>query len=1199
VRDSFCIFLALSCFGATFRASTGPRVLAFEAREHKYISHGPGYALSVDSGAAVLSVNGVAVRMSAVGANPRSSLEALERMPGKANYILGRDVRASYDLFGRIRWRTVYPGIDVVFRGNQEHLEYDFDIAAGHEPGSIRLAFDGVDGVRIDKTGDLVLRAGAVEIHQPKPFAYQIVAGQKQPVDAAYWMDASKHVRFRLGDYDRHRALVIDPQIVFQNFFGGSGASGADGLARDSAGNLYVTGGTSSTNFPTVNPIQSLLGTAPLVVSTNGGKSWSNLILPGASVVNAMAAAPSVPSTTYAATPVGVFVSVNGGATWNLPANTGLTSPATALAVDAGSATTVYAGTAQGVFVSTDGAATWQASTNGLSSGAIETIVTNPTKAGTVFASFANPSGLFRSTNSGQSWTQLTYPITPSAPSTVYSIVFGANGTIVAGTYYGILISSDGGNTWTAGSSQGDQNPQGLAISPANPNTLYLINASGVQKSADGGQSFNVVLSAILGNPYASVVVDPRNASRVFATNDSLVYESTNAGQTWSQLSLPNSVYPQSMFVSPANSALFLGSSTQNNVFVTKWSPDGSQILYSTYLGGNGYDLANAIAVDDSGSAYVTGYTTSPNFPTTAAAFQTKHAGASDVFVAKLSPDGSQLIYSTLLGTQSANSFGIVVDASGEAVITGIAQGSYPVTANSLQIPPASNCTAPQPLNFEPNSGAAFVTKIAATGNALVYSTLLGGSCVNSGMGVALDGSGNAWVTGSTSSADFPVTSDALQAKFGGGYFDGFLAAFSPAGALNYATYIGGSGYDALSAIAFDQSGNIYLTGESGGLSQPASPGAYQPQANASCPVFTMGPAVFSPQGNGVILKLDPKAHSVQGLTYFGAPGCLYPLLIAVDSSGDPWIAGDLDTPHITLPTVSPFQVGFGAGFISKFSADFTQLLFSTYFGYVNGLALDSSGLAYVAGATVANYASGAQSAYVAKIDPTPTPVAINSIESPDPAVTPSASIGIAPGEVLQILGNNLGPATATPGVIQSGVLETTVAGVGVTFDGVAAPLLSVSAQQIEVMAPFELAGKSTTTIQVQYNGVSSNPVQVAVNAADLQILAIFNDDFSANSASNPAKPGSAMILYVAGVGNTSPASQDGQINAAPFAAPPMPVNLQWTGGTSPIFPIAFAGAAPGLAAGIFQINFTAPQSLMQIQLVMGMAFANFNVYVQ
>ena len=1208
MRVFVCSLLTFSCFGANFSATNEAPVLAFEARGRQYVSHGPGYALSVTSREAVLNLGGQAVRMTVAGASPKSALEPLDRMPGKANYLLGGDVRASYDLYGRVRWRGVYPGIDVVFRGNREHLEYDFEIGAGRDPGKIRLTFEGVDDLRIDQHGDLVLNAGAVQIRQPKPVAYQVVASQKRTVNVAYRLDASNHIGFRPGAYDRALPLVIDPQIVFDKSFGGSGFSTATGIARDAKGGLYVAGSSSSTDFATVSPIQGRLGGGPLLV-TPDGQTFSFPSLGPATSVSAIAAAPSAPSVVYAATPQGVFQSADGGTTWVVAASVGLPVAPTAMAVDASSATTLYAATTEGVFVSTDGAASWQSATNGLTGFGILTILADPSQTGTLYASVQSPPALFRSTDFGQTWTQL--PIAPNQlTSAVNAIVIGSNGAILLATNQGILISTDGGTTWTAGAGLPVQNNQTLAISPDDPSIVYLVNSSSkVQRSTDGGQTFSTVFSSTHLTQLSRVAVDPKNPSTVYVTDYDLLFRSTDAGETWSQLSLPNSITPQTIFISSADSRVFLGIYSPNNVFVTKWSADGSQVLYSTYLGGSGRDGASGIAVDANGSAYITGGTSSSDFPTTSGAFQTKLTTPQDVFVAKLSPDGSRLIYSTLLGSQSAVSTGIALDNTGSAVITGFTPGAFPVT-NGFQTVPVTGCY----MNPSPNiltSGAAFVARIAADGKSLISSTLLGGSCATYGKGIALDASGNAWVAGWTLSPDFPVTSDALQPKFGGGIYDGFLARFNPSGGLDYATYLGGNGYDVLNAIALDPGGNIYVTGESGGLSQPASPGAFQPQADASCPVFFIGPTQYVAQGNALVVKLDPKAQSIQRLTYLGAPLCLSALSIAVDSAGEPWISA----PYVsgTPQTANPFQIGVEQGFISKFSEDFTQLLFSTYFDSISGLVLDSSGSAYVAGTAPFNNLTRSQPAFIAKIDPTPAAISLDSVVSAVPSeeafcpfspcpLHPATFRGIAAGELIRILGKKMGPATVTPGVIQSGALATNVAGVQVTFDGVAVPLLSVSAQEIDLIAPFELTN-STTTIQVAYNGIKSNPVQVAVTGTVLQILGVFNEDFSPNSASNPAQAGSQMMLYLAGAGQTNPPSQDGQINAAPLAALATPVLIEWVGSdfnnpTKP--PITFSAAAPGLAAGIFQVNFIAPeQSLMGVRLFMGNDSTQFDVFVQ
>jgi uncharacterized protein (TIGR03437 family) len=1196
------LILTLITFSLT---CSGAAVPGFEARGGQYVSHGRGYSLSVSARAAVLSLSGHSVTISVPGASAHSSIEALRRMPGRASYLLGNRFPTSYDLYGGVEWRGVYPGIDVVFHANQEHMEYDFQIAAGRDPSRIKVGFDGIDHLSIARNGDLILRAGVVQIRQPKPSAYQLVAGMVRPVDVAYRIDRSNRVRFETGPYDRARALVIDPQIVFDNTFGGSGTSVATGLARDPQGNLYVTGYTNSTDFATVNPFQKQLGAVALLSTADGGKTFSAPTLAGATSVTAIAASPSAPLTIYAATPIGVFKSADGGTTWVSTNSTGLAGNTFVLAVDAVSSTTLYAGTDQGLFISTNGGANWRAAIvpNG---NTLVALAADPSQAGTVYATFLAPAGVFRSTDSGQTWSQLTI-----APFQLFTAVdafaFGPGGTIIAASSQGLLISPDGGNTWNAGAYFNVDNNQALAISPANANLVYAINPSGLQRSTDGGQTFTVVISALM---YGRVAVDPRNPSTVYAVGPNQLYKSTDTGQTWTKLSPPYSITAQSIFVSAADSRLLIGTSTQSNVFITKWSADGSQVLYSTYLGGNGGDQASAIAVDASGSAYVTGVTNSPNFPTTSGAFQTKLTNAQDVFVAKLSPDGSKLTYSTLLGSASATSAAIAVDSTGSAVLTGFTGGQFPVSANSPPVPTGATCHPPLVIGA-PVTGEAFVTRIAANGSALNSSILFSGSCATYGAGIALDSAGNAWIAGTTLSPDLPVTPDALQASFSSTSYSGYLASFDSSGSLKYATYAGGQAYTSLAAIALDQAGNIYVTGETGGLSQPASPGAFQPQDSATCPAFFMGPSEFVAQGNAIVLKLDAKTHAVAGLTYLGAPGCLTGTSIAVDSAGEPWIAGSSQQISVSLQTASPLQIGIGSGFVSKFSADFTQLLFSTYFDNVAGLTLDPSGPAYVAGTQSSMPGTATLPVYIAKLDPTPAAVELDSIENLAPSAVPndlaaefpSGSPTIAAGEILRILGKNLGPVTAASGLIQSGVLASGVGGVQVTFGGVAAPILFAGAREIDVIAPFELAGASRTTVQVQYNGQKSNPVAIAVSQSQPQILGVFNLDFTPNSPSNPAAAGSTVVLYVSGLGPSNPSIQDGQINVAPLAAPAQPLEISNLFGSGQT-PIIFAGAALGLAAGIFQINFTAPQQTATMELFASNGnqtggITLFSVYVQ
>jgi uncharacterized protein (TIGR03437 family) len=1204
VRVCACLFLTLSCFGAQPNIGHIPLNLGFEKREGEFVSRGPGYRLFLRSDGAVLTAGGRMVRMSMVGASAGRSLQPLDRMPGRAHYFLGRDPEQSYELYAGARVHDAYRGIDAIFHANQQRLEYDFEVAPGSDPASILLRFEGADENRINAQGDLILRAGGIEIRQPRPVAFQQIAGRKTQVSVAYAVDADQRIRFRVGRYDRTRPLTIDPELVFSNLFGDISSSAAD-VALDGQGNIYVTGRTGNGGFPVKNAEQPNPGAAPLLVGSAGGNAWVTPALGTAGAVRSLAASPTAPSQIYAATSTGVIKSVDGGTSWTAPANQGLPSFIVSIAVDAGSPLTVYAGSYnQGVFTSTDGGATWTGSTNGLiapgstppTPAELSVVVAHPSKPGTVFAIAQAPDFEYRSTDFGRTWTQLNVPLGGSPVALAFSPT--DPNTIFLGQKTGPLFESlDGGDTWTSDTKETVQSPQGLAFLPSNPSILFAAAAAELDRSSDGGQTFTKVLALNNG----SVAADPKTAAVVYALDQSGLYRSADAGLTWTKAALPYEAPPMTLFVSAADSRVFVGQSLQPDAFVTKWSPDGSQVLYSTYLGGSGYENATGIAVDTSGNAYVTGFTASADFPVTAHAFQkmlSPVAGgltAQNAFIMKLSPDGSKLLYSTLLGGGTEGAGRIAVDAAGEAVVTGATSSStFPVTANAFQSAPVTGCSPPVLSIGVETGGDAFVTKLAADGGSLVYSTLLGGSCGSSGVGIAVDAKGNTWVTGATDSPDFPVTPDALQRTPGGDVYDGFVARFDSGGVLQYATYLGGAGFDKVSAVTFDQAGNVFLTGTSAGLLQAPSAGAYQTQGNGTCFALGIGPPVYEAEGSAFVMKLDPAAHTVLGLTYLGYPWCLFPAAITVDDAGEPWIGGTVSPVGSAVPTVSPFAIGVGSGFVSKFSTDFTQLLFSTYFGSVSGLAVDPGGIAYVVGNAAPAGSSSGNQAYVAKVNPAPDPISLDAVVNPALASSRNPGVqGVAAGEVIHLVGRNMGPAQTAPGIITGGVLAAAVAGVQVLFDGVPAPLLSVSASEIDLVAPFELAGKSATTVQVQYNGAKSKAAQVAVLGAVLQVLGVYNSDFSVNSAANPATAGSIVTMYVSGAGQTVPPSQDGQVNQPPLLAPSAPVQLSGA-------EVTFAGAAPGLAAGILQVNFIAPQQTLTISpVIIGNASAQFNVYVR
>jgi photosystem II stability/assembly factor-like uncharacterized protein len=377
---------------------------------------------------------------------------------------------------------------------------------------------------------------------------------------------------------------------------------------------------------------------------------------------------------------------VDSGTTWTSPPNAGLTVPPLTVAVDAGSASTVYAASySQGIFTSTDGGANWSLSTNGLmvpgsippSPPELSAMAANPAQPGMVFAIAQAPDFVYRSSDFGQTWTQVNFP-PGGAPQAVAFSPADSN-TLLLGQRQGAMLkSTDGGNTWTSLSNENVWGAQGLAISPNNPSILLAAGSSELGRSSDGGQTWTPLFPL----QYGAVAFDPRNSGVAYALDASALYRSTDTGQTWTKTMLPYEPRLGSLFVSPADSRVFVADGSQKtNAFVTKWSADGSQILYSTYLGGSQIDSATGIAVDSAGSAYITGSTASPDFPVSSNAFQKTFAGNQVGFISKLSPDGSQLVYSTLLGGGNQRSGRIAVDGAGEAVIVGSGPGpGFPVT---------------------------------------------------------------------------------------------------------------------------------------------------------------------------------------------------------------------------------------------------------------------------------------------------------------------------------------------------------------------------------------------------------------------------------------------------------------------------------------------------------------------------------------
>ena len=262
-----------------------------------------------------------------------------------------------------------------------------------------------------------------------------------------------------------------------------------------------------------------------------------------------------------------------------------------------------------------------------------------------------------------------------------------------------------------------------------------------------------------------------------------------------------------------------------SDAFITKLNSSGSSLVYSTFIGGNGFDRAESIAIDACGNAYLTGYTSSANYPTTSGAYQTTFGDSGpfiyyDAFITKLNAAGSALVYSTFIGGSNYDrGTSIAIDASRNAYITGFtASANYPTTPGAYQTTYNGN-----------GYYDAFITKLSPSGSSLVYSTFIGGSGDDLSWSISIDATGNSYITGITSSTNYPVTSGAYQTSYGGGQYDAFITNLNPSGSsLVYSTFIGGSDDDQGESIAIDTSGNAYIAGYTLSANYPTTPGAFQ-----------------------------------------------------------------------------------------------------------------------------------------------------------------------------------------------------------------------------------------------------------------------------------------------------------------------------------------------------------------------------------
>jgi hypothetical protein len=377
-----------------------------------------------------------------------------------------------------------------------------------------------------------------------------------------------------------------------------------------------------------------------------------------------------------------------------------------------------------------------------------------------------------------------------------------------------------------------------------------------------------------------------------------------------------------------------------DDIFVTKLAASGASLVYSTYLGGADFDGVADLAIDSLGHAYLTGRTKSFDFPTTPGAYDTSLGGGEDAFVARLDPDGASLAYSTFVGGSSGpeSGHGIAIDPVGRAIVVGVAHASdFPTTANAFD-------TTFGGLNDT------FVTMLDAGGASLVYSTLLGGSSSDEAWDVAVDAFGYVYVAGQSASPNFPTTPGAFDTGLGGNV-DGFVTKLDHSGAaLVYSTYLGGGGQEELQGVAIDGLGEAYVTGHTSSSDFPVTPGAFDTTLTGGT--------------GGFVTKLNAAGNALAYSTFLGGSDEDSPRAVVVDAAGQAFVMGLTQSSDFPV-TPGAFDVAFrgpDALFVTALTPTGTALVYSTFLAHnareplvdpdlwAGGIAVHDNGDAYVVG---------------------------------------------------------------------------------------------------------------------------------------------------------------------------------------------------------------------------------------------------------
>lgn len=650
-------------------------------RSIDFISKGSGYTLLTSPDTAVVSACNArtrgreshakkcspqAIHVRFLGANQHASAVGEKELPGKSNYFIGSDrSRWLVDVphFEQVRYRDTYPGIDLVYFGNRQRLEYDFVIRPYADPSVIAFTLDGgrnpASSVRVLKHGDLEMQAPSGTVYVQAPVAYQLKGGKQEVISVRYSKQSRNRIAFDLGPYDRTRELIIDPVLSYSSFLGGSSDDFGYAIAVDSAGNIYVAGGTTSADFPlSSGALQSTYGGADSnIQGVTGDVFVSKLDPTGKTLLYSTYVGGSADDNAY-----GIAVDSAGNAYL-----TGATDSPD-FPVTQGALQTSFGGGPDDVFIfklNATGSALVYSTYLGTSLGGERGFGIAIDAAGDAYVTgdaapdFPVTTGSYHGGVNDAEVTELN----PTGSGVVFSTFFGGNGLDEA---FGIAVDGAGNISITGGTTSTDLPVTANAVQAHIASTRDAFVA---QFNKTGTLTYCSYLGGSadeLGSSLGAIAVDL--SGRIYVTG-----------------STASADYP----TTPGAFQTTYGGGG-SDVFVTAIDPSKSNsLVYSTLLGGGGDDdageFARGIAVDSAGNALITGSTNSVNFPTLQAA-QSSLAGGRDVFIAKLNSAGSALIYSTYLGGAGDDfGAGVAVDQVGNAYVTGQTASNNLPMASALQ----------------------------------------------------------------------------------------------------------------------------------------------------------------------------------------------------------------------------------------------------------------------------------------------------------------------------------------------------------------------------------------------------------------------------------------------------------------------------------------------------------------------------------